>query len=133
MNDFLTKAIGEMSTIKSEVSTINGKLMSMEQLVQALKDTPAARAHLLLSRLRQLLADGTKNPSEYQSATGWAEVEDLVEDLRPVKDHLRDGLFRQVMSWLKDSRQRLQQNNSDAYAINQLRSVEKTLSNAAAG
>jgi RNA polymerase sigma-70 factor (ECF subfamily) len=124
MNDPLTRALGEMSAIR-------GKLTTVERLLEELKETPAARLNRLLSRVRELLADGTKDPTQYQSATAWAEVEDRVEDLGLVKDQLPDGLFRKVKQWLRDSRERLQRDGRDAYALNQLRGVEKALANAA--
>ncbi len=55
----------------------------------------------------------------------------LAEELGPVNDRLRSGLFAKVLAWLKDSRQRLQPNGRDAYAINQLHALVKALSNEA--
>jgi hypothetical protein len=126
MNELLGKALSEMKDIKS-------KLMSLEEILQTMANTPAVRVNRLLSYLNQFLSDGTKDPIVYRSDAAWAKIEDLAEDLRPVKDQFQDSLFRKAMVWLKDSRARLRLNDRDTYAINQLRGLASTLSDTLAG
>lgn len=115
-----------IATVRNDISEIQDRLTALEQEVRLPADTPEARAMRLHVRLRLLIAD----PTQRQSDTDWAEVEDLVhsdDGLRPVTQQLPRGLFTKVSARLQESRELLRRNPEHGAAINQLREVETLL------
>jgi hypothetical protein len=119
----------DLEEVKAEVGTIKRRQARLEDAMQAFADTPIRHVTNILFRLRRLIADGKANPDHFRSLTGWAEVEDCLEALSPLKRQLPGRLFWCVWLALKDSRRRLEANRLDAYAVNQLEYVTKVLAN----
>jgi hypothetical protein len=92
--------------------------------------TPMGLVAKLHDRLHELLADGEANRETFRCATNWIEVEDALEDLIPVRHRLPRRLFWHVYLPLRDSRRRLEANAVDPHGVNQLRYIERVLSNA---
>jgi RNA polymerase sigma-70 factor (ECF subfamily) len=86
-------------------------------------DTPAALAASLRARLDLLIAD----PSQHQSDTDWAEVEELVERLRPFIRSLPKRLFTKVVTRLRESRELLGEVAGHGAALVQIREVATLL------
>jgi hypothetical protein len=109
--------------------TLNRNERSIETV--AIKaDTPMSLVRKLHDCLRKLLEDGEANRDNFHCATRWNEVECALEELIPVRHRLPRRLLWHVHLPLKDSRGRLEANPVDRHAVNQLRYVEKVLSNA---
>jgi hypothetical protein len=92
--------------------------------------TPMDLVRKLHDCLCKLLTDGDANRDSFHCATRWNEVECALENLIPVRHRLPRRLFWHVYLPLKDSRRRLEANPADGHAVNQLRYLEKVLSNA---
>jgi hypothetical protein len=93
-------------------------------------DTPMSLVRKLHDCLCKLLAHGDANRDNFHCAIRWNEVECALEALVPVRHRLPRRLFWHVYLPLKDSRCRLEANPVDCHAVNQLRYIEKVLSNA---
>jgi hypothetical protein len=104
-----------------------------EQTAAALPATPAELLRKLHECLRRLVDDGAADPSSFSCPKRWAELEDAVGCLIPVKRRLPGRLFWQFYLPLKDSRRRLEANSADRHAVNQLKYVEKVLTRAVNG
>ena len=104
-----------------------------EQTAAASPATPADRLRKLHECLRRLLDAGAADPNDFRCPKRWAELEDAIESLIPVKRQLRRRLFWQCYLPLKGSRRRLEANPADGHAVDQLKHVEKVLTNAING
>jgi hypothetical protein len=121
----------DLDRLKAQSQTLKDRQDRLEQILQPKVDTARTRVEKTLGRLRSLLANGKLDSSSFRLATDWMELEDLAEGLRQLKSRLPPGLFRQIWSRLRDSRQRLERDPGDAYAISQLDYIEKVLAQAA--
>src|SRR5947209_5669739 len=93
-----------INNLSSQVSALQEQVSSLEQQLGSSADTPAARVSKLREGLRRMMAEGSRQPVFYQCPVNWAEVEDLAEELRPIRDLLPDGLFRKTLLWLQEAR-----------------------------
>jgi hypothetical protein len=113
--------------LQNEIKEIKDRIAPLEQALLRLADTAVARVGLLLARLRKLIAD----PRQHQSDTDWAEVEDLLHQLRPVSKCRLRTLLARVSSRLNESRDLLKHVAGHRAAFNQLREAVRLLAEAA--
>ena len=123
----------DLDRLKAENQLLKDRQDRLEQILEGEANTPKTGVQNALDRLRSFLAAGKADPNSFRQVTDWMELEDLAESLRPINGQLPGELYRQVWSRLRDSRQRLEQNPREVYAVNQLEYIEKVLSKAGRG
>jgi hypothetical protein len=112
------------------VETRKIRWRQLEQALEALTTRALGPVKNLLARLHRLIADGKADPHNFTCLTSWAEVEDLIDDLIPLKRQLPRGLFWRVYLSVKDSKHRLEADCFDRCAVNQVEYVERALAHA---
>lgn len=120
----------ELNELKAEMIGIKGSQHRLEQALNVMTVSPSGLVRKLHDCLRNLLAVGMANRDDFRCQTQWAELEDAIEDLIPVKRQLPGRLFWHVYLPLKDSRHRLDVNPFDNHAVHQLEYLKIVLANA---
>jgi type VI protein secretion system component VasF len=129
----LQQVLAELRQLKVQTQLIMNRQEQFQQKLDRSADTPQTQVQKALDQLREFIQRCKIDPHSFLCVTDWMELEDLVDNLRQIQSQLPSTLFRQVWSRLRDSRQRLQRNPHDEYAVNQLDYIEKVLTNAVQG